>query len=209
MVELLSTIAIIGLLAAVLLPTTSRIIESGKTAQCVANLRNLGLEVRAYAAENNGILPWYDRVAGVSGIWWHRIYSANKWDTFNKLMVCPSDPDPYRLNFSPNGTELRASYRYNKYLGYLSTDGAGSTTTVYPVQRLSTMENQSKTPMIADYNNTQSPKSDDSLGFETWNYIVGRHKRGQCSNVLCVDGHIETVIGNDTSGLSMTGKSIK
>lgn len=207
MVELLATVAIIGVLAAVLFPAGSRMVESGKAAQCISNLRNLGMDARSYAAENNGILPWYDRSASVSGLWWHRIYSGDRWGTFNKLMVCPSDPKPYVLGFSPNGATLKASYRYNKYLGYTTTDGSGGSITVYPVQRLGTMDNQSKTPMIADYRNTQSAKSDDSLGFDTWGSVLGQHKKGTCSNVLCVDGHVET-IGSDTSRLTITGKTL-
>ncbi|AHF94337.1 hypothetical protein OPIT5_12580 [Opitutaceae bacterium TAV5] len=52
MVELLTVIAIIGILAAIILPTASRVRASARTAQCISNLRQLVIAAQLHAADN-------------------------------------------------------------------------------------------------------------------------------------------------------------
>jgi len=65
LIELLTVIAIIGILAAIIIPTVGRVRESAKAAQCTSNLRQIGLAVFAYANDNRGFLPGpvYSQVA--------------------------------------------------------------------------------------------------------------------------------------------------
>src|SRR5262249_15621882 len=58
LIELLVVIAIIALLASMLLPAISRAKESGRTAYCKGNLRQLALGMLMYADENKDYLPW-------------------------------------------------------------------------------------------------------------------------------------------------------
>ncbi len=53
LVELLTVIAVIGILAGILIPVISRMRMSGSTVQCVSNLRNMQLANNMYAAQNN------------------------------------------------------------------------------------------------------------------------------------------------------------
>jgi prepilin-type N-terminal cleavage/methylation domain-containing protein/prepilin-type processing-associated H-X9-DG protein len=57
LVELLSVIAIIGVLAAILIPTVSKMRESARRSQCASNLRQLGNAFPLYAADNRGLYP--------------------------------------------------------------------------------------------------------------------------------------------------------
>ncbi len=57
LIELLVVISIIAILAALLVPVGSRIIESGRAAQCLSNLRQLGMGLTAYLTENNNTMP--------------------------------------------------------------------------------------------------------------------------------------------------------
>ena len=57
LIELLTVIAIIGILAAILLPVVGRVRESAKSARCVSNLRQVGVAIHAYVQDNKGILP--------------------------------------------------------------------------------------------------------------------------------------------------------
>lgn len=67
LIELLTVIAIIGILAAILIPTVGAVREKAKTAQCAARIRQWGSAVNLYAADNknvyrvtraDGYLPW-------------------------------------------------------------------------------------------------------------------------------------------------------
>lgn len=57
LIELLTVIAIIGILAAILIPTVSAVRRTAQTAACAANLRQIGLAVLAYAMDNQDTLP--------------------------------------------------------------------------------------------------------------------------------------------------------
>lgn len=68
LIELLTVIAIIGVLAAILLPVVGKMRESARTTQCVANLRTWGNATHLYVAENKGRLPATDyKTVNVNG----------------------------------------------------------------------------------------------------------------------------------------------
>lgn len=82
LVELLAAIAIIGVLAAIVLPVAGRMRESANQAKCVSNLRTLSAALLLAAGENNGILPmaidqsqpqdqrnWMNKIAATVGPW--------------------------------------------------------------------------------------------------------------------------------------------
>jgi len=57
LIELLTVIAIIGILAAILIPVVGKVREAARSAQCQANLRQMGLGLLTFAGENRGIIP--------------------------------------------------------------------------------------------------------------------------------------------------------
>jgi len=64
LIELLTVIAIIGILAAIIIPTVGAVRETAKGAACASNLRQMSVAVLAYANENRGLLPSGRNAAG-------------------------------------------------------------------------------------------------------------------------------------------------
>lgn len=57
LIELLTVIAIIGILAAIIIPVVSKVRGSAKTAQSLSNLRQLGVAAQLYMDDNKGWMP--------------------------------------------------------------------------------------------------------------------------------------------------------
>lgn len=57
LVELLSSVVIVAVLAALLVPTSKRMIGSGKSTKCASNLRQIGMGLNAYAVDHDEYYP--------------------------------------------------------------------------------------------------------------------------------------------------------
>ena len=66
LVELLVVIGIIALLISILLPTLGKAREAAKVAQCLSNIRQMGMAFQMYANEYKDSVP----LAHVSSSWW-------------------------------------------------------------------------------------------------------------------------------------------
>jgi len=77
LIELLTVIAIIGILAAILIPTVGRVRESARSIQCGSNMRQITMALRLYAQDNRNFFPAASGrdVNGVSLLWTKEIRS--------------------------------------------------------------------------------------------------------------------------------------
>lgn len=69
LIELLTVIAIIGILASILIPTVSSVREKARQTQCANNLRQWGMAVNLYAAENKS--TYY--IVNDKGVAWSQV----------------------------------------------------------------------------------------------------------------------------------------
>ena len=94
LIELLVVIAIIAILAALLLPALSRAKETGRSAVCMNNLRQLGHLFQMYASDNSGWCPNLYEPYPITG-WNARLitlgYIANPTAGKPNIFLCPSN----------------------------------------------------------------------------------------------------------------------
>ncbi len=125
LIELLTVIAIIGILAAILVPTVSKVRQSARAAQCLSNLRQIGTALNLYAEDDKGLLPWGSNAT--ASVYWN--VSINRYLVGyggNSLrgvaiFLCPAVPPPIRTGTSE--VVGRSSYIANSLL--MPQDGEG------------------------------------------------------------------------------------
>lgn len=89
LIELLTVIAIIGILAAILIPVIGSVREKARASQCLANLRTWGNATNLYVAENKGRLPANDyKTVNVNGA----NLAQDAYLYLNRYIVPPSNP---------------------------------------------------------------------------------------------------------------------
>lgn len=189
LVELLVTVTIIGLLAALSFPSLNRARERARIAGCASNLSQIGKAMMLYAADNDGCFP----PARESGLPWPMAYwpykvnpyLANIKDSnagyyalcFNGVMR-----DPGKKDWNINGPTdyQRISYGMNSF----------STAEQLDIRkRVASIDQPSKTMLVSD-TAMAYPVLNSAKYLYTY-YPCQRHFVKD--NVLFCDGHVEAV----------------
>ncbi len=104
LIELLTVIAIIGILAAILIPTIGAVRQTARTAACASNLRQIALACLIYTEANGGRLPGSKTSAGA-------------WQAMNRGV---RNPEYNTVNFtsaSSVDTSTQLSSHISSFLG--------------------------------------------------------------------------------------------
>lgn len=107
--ELLIVVAVIGVLAALIVPALTRSIDSGKSAGCVSRLRTIGAGFLAYQADNQGLIPGDDASFGLpENITW--ISALRDYCDIDSVRSCPAAAKPGGAELDNGGGNQWGSY---------------------------------------------------------------------------------------------------
>ncbi len=193
LIEILATLAVIGILAAILIPVVSRIRSSAENVTCTSNLRELGSGLINFAQENNGDLPLSiqpnpkDPDSGVTVSWqvlmmWQlEVPFAQRGD--KSIFICPSH---------------RLTYPQDAYRTYaLNLAGAPPTE---DAPRLFTLSDPAKTALVVE-----SRHESNGAGYVSLSRSIfgggGKHRldyrHDGHMNMVMADGHVTSIDAED------------
>jgi prepilin-type N-terminal cleavage/methylation domain-containing protein/prepilin-type processing-associated H-X9-DG protein len=186
LIELLTVIAIIGILAAIIIPTVGKVRESARTTRCASNLRQLTMAAGLYAQDNKGLYPYpYASINGVVQNW---------WDSLQPYTV--KDKDPFisdrGINNCPSRVDVtKSTYGWNIFL--IDTKWN---------RRVSAAPTPSRIILIADVPEADSSYARPSYDSQTWAPVPDTSRHGGKANFAFVDGSVRalnpTLIENTT-----------
>jgi prepilin-type N-terminal cleavage/methylation domain-containing protein/prepilin-type processing-associated H-X9-DG protein len=124
LIELLTVITVIGILAALLMPTLSGAREKGKQVACAANLHQIGIAILTYSGDYQNHTPPAYQIENSQTITWYTALTNGGYAT-PKIFQCPDD----RRYYTPCPNNPRS---YAMVIGYGNTassynnNGAGN-----------------------------------------------------------------------------------
>lgn len=187
LIELLTVIAIIGVLAALLMVTVGKARQAANVSRCGSNLRQIGMALQVYANDEKGRFPAaYDSQAGA---WSNALVARGYLPKTNTVFQCPADP------YSDTRPRPR-SYVYCVLGMFNGTGDPDNYSTTTYRQQLTRVARPARTFMITEWHSSTQDVLSPSAAYAAWDIVnatkavssVG-HTDG-ARNFLYMDGHI-------------------
>ncbi len=215
LLELLTVIAIIAILAALLFPAADRSMEKAKKTRCLANMKQWGAAVMVYASENKGLFPEEGigkspTLASYTGAWFNVLAPLVGMEPLSSacpafraprpgdksVFMCPSlkKQDIVDENGSPITYSTREpifAYGYNLWLDHGGRAGEHSPTAYGTRMRVSQILKPSKFVVFGEVAHAQF----DNMASYHMKY---RHDGNSYANLCFADGHASMVAKSDT-----------
>ena len=189
LVELLSVLAVIAVLAAITIVAVGRGLERAKTSRCQANLRQIGLAVQLYAAENKGeIVP--SRVGPGDNQYWPYLLASflnidgvrttPRGSRYDTALTCPTE----KANAAGATEHIIGLYavRYTINSHIASVSSLLALPQVTRQERIQNL-NSSRTMLLMD-------SFVGGLGFAST--MGSTYPHGDKASVVYADAHVET-----------------
>lgn len=212
--ELLSVVAIIGVLAALVLAGLARMREAGRRAHCTSNIRQLSTAMLLYAGENRGRFPSIanNPPAHGGGCWATALITRGLLPKNHRsVLACPSDTENIevaeaRTAASPSG-KIFVPLSYHPVAPALATRNPVNNWFNVTVPRiLATIDNPASVYMLTEHHgryDQEAPNGYWAFALNDGNYVSRdlffipkkvtsstRHADG-ARNFAFMDGHVE------------------
>lgn len=205
LIELLTVIAIIGILAAIIIPVTGKVRESARAVQCTSNQRQIAAALLLNASENKNMLlavsapSWPPGTNGVNA-WFYELWpyvgypaearsKANQFSALPKfnnknVFICPSVSAQqsstlcYKAGQTPNGN------LYSYGINSLNNPVAQNNSLLREPTPLNNVANPSRTVMICESSFVAGTE------YHYLNTEYGMLPHGRAANFAYFDGHV-------------------
>ena len=173
LIELLVVIAIIAILASFATPAIGNAIERGRSAKCVSNLRQIGVAVQQYIADNDNRFPLIETVpptlnnGGRSAI-----DTLEPYGITQNSLICPSD-----VSGPKNVAKYGASYHFSPAV----QEELASNVNIYTSRGIFQVAQIGRLTIASDYEGIHTRRTTE----EDTTFL----KKGM--NVLRADGRVE------------------
>ncbi len=213
LIELLTVIAIIGILAAIIIPTVGKVRSSARRAECASNLRQIGTAQLLYLEDSKGVLGTYSG----STLLHATITNGNTTRTLindlapflnvtgdlgtqrrpSDVVVCPEARakwGPDHVVQSPSGGN-RSSYRINTTAGVYGSISNGT-----KAGRVSSFDFPTLIWLVADIDHASWPRGEwdgQARAEQPNDTYPSTPSHGSVRNVLYLDGSVRPIPSSD------------
>ncbi len=190
LIELLTVIAIIGILAAILIPVVGAVRERARGSRCTSNMRETSMAILQYAMENGGSMTMHwGGGGGGRNLWSDRLIDNGYLDVGSRSVVfCPSNAPFEDLE------DRTKAIPWSTY-GFVMMGEAGQRMSDVPFYRfnLDRVETPSRYLILADSGYPSSKVQRMRISSYSAGNLDGIHARhGGNANLAFADGHVES-----------------